>query len=109
MTPFQSDNIDGYTKKLRGFSLAVYRHQIYKIGGYNGEYDHDIQCYDPDTDSWHLAGQIRKHRFDAGTFVHEDSLYVIGGASPTMDDDGRYISPPIECFNADSQTFSLVG
>lgn len=116
LAPFQVTVIrNGILRELRCFSLAVYRGQIFKIGGgfhirftYHVQYVRDVQCYDPASDSWRRVSQTINNRKFANTFVHDDALFVIGGDRFEVLNP-YYNAPTIERFDADSQTFSLVG
>lgn len=109
--------INGDIRTLQHFTLTAYRDRIYKIGGgffmdETGEpdetqYERDVLCYDPATDSWRSVCQINENRMCAATFVHDDTLYVIGNTIFGMEY-GNYVQPSIERFDAESQTFVVV-
>lgn len=108
-------DISGGSQGLQHFSLAAYRGHIYRIGGGyftpgtdDFQYEHVGRCYDPATDSWRTVVPINENRANAATFVYDGKLYVIGNTIPGKEY-GFYMLPSIECFDADSQTLSLVG
>ncbi|MGB1873953.1 MAG: Kelch repeat-containing protein, partial [Akkermansiaceae bacterium] len=80
--------------------VAVFNDKIYAVGG---QFGHDainsesnlMHVYDPATDTWSQAASLplpRSHH-EAGTFVHDGHIFVVGGqlsTGPNSDDVSAY-------------------
>ena len=83
----------------RQAAAVVFGGKIYVIGGSNGSAPSDsVFAYDPDTETWELAGRLVTPREGCAAVVWRDNIYVLGGVTGTNVDNLRYLSD-IEIFD----------
>jgi len=97
------------------FSCAVVKGKIYCVGGQffhdKGQLDQKmVDIYDPATDSWSKAPSLEKGHSHAegSTFVHNDSIYVLGGHT-TADGESKKIDGDIIRLKYGAKSWEVVG
>ncbi len=96
------------------FSCVAFDGKIYAIGG---QFHHDsmqldqarVDIYDPETDSWSNGPPLPKghSHAEAGTFVHDGRIYMVGGHT-TKKGESKKIDPDILALAVGGQ-WELVG
>lgn len=53
---------------------------LYVVGGFDGQnYLRDVECYDPQTNSWMSVTPLQEPRSAASVAGMKDKLYAVGG------------------------------
>lgn len=68
----------GKSRSVAG--VAALNGRLYVIGGFDGrDYLKDVECYDPQTDTWSQIEPLNRPRSAACVTVMKDRLFVLGG------------------------------
>ncbi len=70
----------------RQAAAVTFHGKIYVIGGSNGSCTSDsVFVYNPNEETWELAGRLGKPREGCAAVVWRDNIYVLAGATVTLD------------------------
>ena len=73
---------------------------LYVAGGFDGQnYLTDVECYDPQTNSWLKVGSLQEPRSAASTCVMKDKLFVAGGFNGQFLDSLEIFDPTVNQWN----------
>ena len=88
------------------FAAADYGGCVYAIGGYNRETNKSVERYDPRENKWVEVKPMNYARWGHAACIAQDKIIVIGGRG--TDEENKYVHE-IECYDAASDTWSIVG
>ena len=82
--------------------VAALNGMLYIMGGFDGkDYLKDVECYDPQTDTWTNVAPLSQSRSATGVTVMKDRLYALGGFN------GQFLSS-VEVFDPRLNQWSFV-
>lgn len=76
--------------------VGVLSNLLYAVGGYDGvsrQCLSTVECYCPDSDTWHKVAEMTCKRSGAGVGVMDGVLYAVGGH------DGPTVRNTVEAFD----------
>ena len=82
----------------RGAGAAVLNGLLYVAGGMNGVHLANVECYNPDTDTWSIVANMNHPRYCLALISHEGALYAIGG----------YGVNTSEVYHSDTDTWTVI-
>ncbi|XP_019629830.1 PREDICTED: kelch-like protein 12 [Branchiostoma belcheri] len=99
--------------ELKDTAVAAYRGRIYVIGGTEEPPDSAVQdrvqVYDPETDTWTDQAPTRRKHSHAAALVINDQLYIAGGLTPSVTDNGEMMnSQNVEVYDEQLLDWTLV-
>jgi N-acetylneuraminic acid mutarotase len=73
---------------------------LYVIGGFDGfDYLKDVECYNPQTDTWTVIPSLNRARSAASVTVMKERLFVLGGFNGQFLDSVEVFDPKINAWN----------
>ncbi len=97
--------------KRHAATSVVFRGSIYLIGGFNeaGNAVDIVERYDPSSNSWLFAGNLRQARAHACVVEVNNRIYAFGGSYLTPERDRHIIMPTYEFYEPVSQNWVSLG
>ena len=89
--------------KRSSAGVGVLNGLLYAVGGFDGSYMKDVECYNPDLDQWTYVSEMNIARKYASVVTHDGLLYAIGGKETSWED-----LKSVEVYNPETNIWTVL-